>query len=141
MSKNTEEEIVEQSDGEVEQPKKKKKTNLRKPQNPEDRQYCTSTADLLECSMIANQGFQKKNEASRRRDEDRLRKQKEREEIKKDKRLERYERSLAKKNKLKEAESATIEDKKEKVRELYQKRQEEMGGKKKQKHGKNAKNE
>ena len=137
-----EEEEPLQDDEEAEQPKKKKKTNLRFSQNPEDRKYVTSSADFMMCALEASQGVKKRNEASRRREEERLKKQKEREEIKKEKRLDRFERSLNKKNKIKEAAaSATIEDKKEKVRKLYDQRKEEMGGKKKQKQKRNRNQE
>ena len=116
-----------------EQPKKKKKTNLRHSNNQEDNQYVTSASDLLTVARIASAGIEQKREFSRKRDEERLQKQKERDSIKEEKRLARYERSLAKKNKLQLAASVTTQEKKEKVREMYQKQKDDMGSNRKQK--------
>lgn len=112
MSQEKDEVAEEPAEQEVQTKKRKKRQNLRVGHTPEERRYMDNTDLLLLAARKASLDLSQKEAVLREKDAKRKHMQEVAEQVKKEKRQARFERSQARKNKLKEAASATLEEKK-----------------------------
>jgi hypothetical protein len=106
----------------AESEKKKKKRSLRVGQTAEERSYADSKDALLRAARLACQTLEQKDAAFIKKDEGRKYKRELAEQLQKEKREARLERSQARKQKLADAASSTLHAKKKLMKEGKQKK-------------------
>jgi hypothetical protein len=102
-------------------PPKKKRENLRVGKTAEERQYADTKERLLAAARAAVAIREQQDRASLEQDQKRKQKQELLEEVKRDKRAARFERSQARKQRLHDAAAASISDKKKMLNEAKKK--------------------